>query len=90
MARVSTVDQEFNNDKSQERLEVVADLHRLMERGDGLRVALAMQLEENARLRQQFAESVSERMNSAKRIQRLLARQMARVVNLQNGHRRAG
>jgi hypothetical protein len=84
------VDQESNNDKSQRRREIVADLHRLMERGDDLRAALAWQLEENARLRQQFAETVSERTTSAKRIQRLLARQMARAVNLQNGQRKAG
>jgi hypothetical protein len=42
-ARVSTTPQNM--------AELIADLHRLIERGDNLRVALAWQLEENALLR---------------------------------------
>src|SRR4051812_43457297 len=65
------------NDELHERQGVVDDLHRLMERGDCLRVALAWHLEENARLRDEFARFVAQRMDSAKRIQRLLGKQMA-------------
>jgi hypothetical protein len=79
------------NDELHERQDIVDDLHRLMERGDDLRVALAWHLEENARLREQFARFVAQRMDSAKRIQRLLGKQMARATNhFQLNRRKAG
>ncbi len=65
--------------KPTEMRDVVDDLHRLMERAENLRVALVWQLEENAALRRQLSAIVDQRLESAKRIQGMLLRQMDRA-----------